>query len=77
MDYTQANLKNGSYSAWLYNRIIKRGGELEDGSLKATFFAELRDQILNYDAVAGGGILLDSNVRVGRDTDGGNVYPTF
>lgn len=77
VDYTQANLKNGSYSAWLYNRIIKRGGELEDGSLKATFFAELRDQILNYDAVAGGGILLDSNVRVGRDTDGGNVYPTF
>jgi len=77
VDYSQANLKNGSYTPWLYNRIIKRSGELEDDSVKATFFGELRDQILNYDAVAGGGILLDSALRVERYTDGGIVYPTY
>ncbi len=48
VDYTEANLKNGLYTAWLYNRIIKRTGELADGSLKAQFFGALRDQILNY-----------------------------
>lgn len=77
VEYTQDNLKNGSYTAWLYNRIVKRSGEFEDSSLKANFFATLRDQILNTDAVSGGGILLDSSVRVERYTDGGNVLPVF
>ncbi|GAT31455.1 hypothetical protein TSACC_13 [Terrimicrobium sacchariphilum] len=77
VDYSESNLKNGTYTAWLYNRIIKRTGELEDGSLKAQFFASLRDQILQTDATQGGGLKIDENVRVERYTDGGNVFPLY
>ena len=75
VSYSATNLQNAAYTPWLYNRIIKRSGELEDNSLKANFYTALRNQILNYDASAGGGILLNSFVHAVRYTDGGIVYP--
>ena len=79
--YSAANIKNGSYTAWVYNRIIRRPGSPADPSSAAStvrdFANALRDQIHNTDAVAGGGILIDSTFRVARYTDGGEVIPTY
>ncbi|MBB5033760.1 hypothetical protein [Prosthecobacter vanneervenii] len=79
--YSAANVKNGSYTAWVYNRIIRRPGSAADPSSAAStvrdFANALRDQILNVDATNGGGILIDSTFRVARYTDGGLVIPTF
>ena len=79
--YSAANIRNGFYTAWVYNRIIRRPGSPADPSSAAStvrdFANALRDQILNTDAVAGGGILIDSSFRVDRYTDGGAVFTTF
>ena len=79
--YSAANVKNGSYTAWVYNRIIRRPGSPADPSSAAStvrdFANALRDQILNTDAIAGGGILIDSSFRVDRYTDGGAVFTIF
>lgn len=81
VSYTAANIRNGSYTAWLYNRIIRRPGSAADpNSAQSTvrdFANALRDQIFNTDATNGGGILVDGNFRVARYTDGGLVIPTF
>lgn len=71
VELTTANVKNGTYTAWLYNRIIKPQSGL--GGLKLTFADALRDQIRDVDAVAGGGIIDDATVKVQRFTDGGAV----
>lgn len=68
---TTANVKNGTYTAWLYNRILKPQS-LTSGPV-FTFANSLRDQIRNVDAPSGGGIIDDSTVRVKRVTDGGPV----
>lgn len=67
-----ANVRNGLYTAWLYNRILKPQTGLT--GLKLTFANALRDRIKNTDAVAGGG-LIESTVNVQRFTDGGLVVP--
>lgn len=89
---TVDNIRNGTYTQWIYNRIIRRTGTITgsftaftgyaDGgtapaSLKAAFYTELLNQILSTDATQGGGIKIDSSFLVERDTDGGNVFPTF
>ncbi len=73
VDLTNANVQNGSYTAWLYNRILKPQTGLT--GLKLTFANALRDQIKNTDATAGGGLFYDSNFKVQRFTDGGLVVP--
>ncbi len=66
-------MKNGTYTAWLYNRILKPQSGL--GGLKLTFADALRDQIRDVDAVAGGGIIDDATVKVQRFADGGRSSP--
>ncbi len=68
---TEANVKSGKYTAWLYNRILKRT-TLGAGPL-LNFADALRDQIKNVDAPAGGGYIDDDSVKVLRYTDGGPV----
>lgn len=69
-----ANVKNGTYTAWLYNRIIKPQSGLSGTPL--AFANALRDQIKNTsDATAGGGFADDATVFVQRFTDGGAVVP--
>lgn len=68
---TDANVKNGTYTAWLYNRILKPQS-LTSGPV-FDFANSLRDQIRNVDAPAGGGIIDDATVKVKRTTDGGPV----
>lgn len=86
------NVQNGSYTPWIYNRILRRQGTLTGSvtafssysnggtataALKAAFYQQLRDKIINVDAIRGGGIKIDNDFKVERGTDGGNVYPRF
>lgn len=86
------NVKNGRYTPWIYNRILRRTGTVtgsftaftsytEGGSasasLKASFYNALRNQIQQFDATKGGGIKIDSSFVVERATDGGTVSPNF
>jgi len=68
---TNANVRSGRYTAWLYNRILKPTSGLTGDKL--TFANALRDQIKSVDAPAGGGIFDDASVLVKRYTDGGFV----
>lgn len=70
---TEANVKNGTYTAWLYNRILKPQSGLTGSKL--TFANALRNQIRDFDATAGGGLIDDATVFVKRSTDGGDVVP--
>lgn len=70
---TNANVQNGRYTAWLYNRILKPQSGLT--GLKLTFANALRDQIKTVDAPAGGGLFDDTSFKVFRSTDGGLVTP--
>ena len=70
---TDDNVRNGKYTAWLYNRILKPQSGL--AGLKLTFANALRDQIKNVDAPAGGGLFDDASFKVKRYTDGGLVVP--
>ena len=71
---TTANVQNGSYSLWLYNRILKPSGGVV-GTTQSAFADALRDQITNTDATSGGGLFNDSSFKVQRFTDGGLVVP--
>lgn len=68
-----ANVQNGRYTAWLYNRILKPQSGLT--GTKLTFANALRDQIKNVDAPSGGGLFDDATFKVRRFTDGGLVVP--
>lgn len=70
---TDANVQNGTYTAWLYNRILKPQSGL--AGLKLTFANALRDQIKNTDAPSGGGLFDNATFKVKRFTDGGLVVP--
>lgn len=73
VDLTTANVQNGRYTAWLYNRILKPTSGLI--GVKQTFANALRDRIKNFDAPSGGGIFNDADFKVRRNTDGGLVTP--
>lgn len=70
---TTDNVKTGTYTAWLYNRILKPQNGLEGAKL--TFADALRDQVATVDAPSGGGLFNDATVQVERFTDGGLVVP--
>lgn len=70
---TDENVRNGRYTAWLYNRILKPQTGLS--GLKLTFANALRDRIKNFDAPSGGGLFDNASFKVQRSTDGGLVVP--
>ncbi len=70
---TDANVRNGRYTAWLYNRILKPQSGLT--GVKLAFANALRDRIKNFDAPSGGGLFDDATFKVRRTTDGGLVVP--
>lgn len=73
VELTTENIRNGKYTLWLYNRLVKPQSGLI--GTKLAFADALRDQIRDTDAVVGGGIKNDSNFKVQRFTDGGLVVP--
>ena len=73
VELTDANVRSGKYTAWLYNRILKPQSGLT--GIKLTFANALRDQIRNVDAPSGGGLFDDASFKVFRSTDGGLVTP--
>lgn len=70
---TDDNVRNGKYTAWLYNRILKPQSGLT--GLKLTFADALRDQVKTVDAPFGGGLFDNGDFKVKRFTDGGLVVP--
>ncbi len=72
-----ANVQNGRYTPWVYNRQIRRPGtpSLAVGTTTRLFADALKNQITTVDAVVGGGLLNDTNFKVKRSTDGGLVIP--
>ncbi|MDB6007304.1 MAG: hypothetical protein JWR15_4291 [Prosthecobacter sp.] len=78
--YTAANVKNGTYTAWVYNRIIRRPGSPASAnsgtSIVRNFANALRDRILTVDGAQGGGILV-GDLRIERYTDGGLINPLY
>ncbi len=72
------NVRNGKYTAWLYNRILKTVAfnNLPSTNVKKAFADALQNQITNTDATVGGGIKLDT-FSVERSTDGGLVTPLY
>ena len=73
VELTDANVRTGRYTAWLYNRILKPQSGLT--GVKLTFANALRDQVKNVDAPSGGGLFDDASFKVFRSTDGGLVTP--
>jgi hypothetical protein len=73
VELTDANVRNGTYTAWLYNRILKPQTGLTGAKL--TFANALRDRVRDFDAPSGGGLFNDSSFLVKRFTDGGLVVP--
>ena len=73
VELTDDTIRNGKYTAWLYNRILKPQSGLTGSKL--AFANALRDQIKNVDAPAGGGLFDDASFKVFRSTDGGLVIP--
>lgn len=74
------NIRNGRYTAWVYNRIVKTlafDALDPNTNLKKKFADALRDQILNTDATVGGGVKIDASFKVERDTDGGLITPLY
>ena len=74
-----ANIQNGKYTAWLYNRIVKSSAfqALPNSNLKKSFSNDLRDDIRNSTATVGGGLKIgpSNGFNVERLTDGGLVTP--
>ncbi|MCX6970882.1 MAG: hypothetical protein NTV93_12145 [Verrucomicrobia bacterium] len=71
-DFANANVKSGKYTAWLYNRLLKRN---PDG-LAATALAlynGLATEISTNTATQGGGLIDDATVKVKKTVDGGLV----
>lgn len=73
VELTDANVRNGTYTAWLYNRILKPQTGLTGAKL--TFANALRDQVRDVDAPSGGGLFNNASFLVKRFTDGGLVVP--
>ena len=68
-------VRNGQYTAWVYNRILKRSDDVgvTDATISA-FHDDLRDVITSTTATQNGGILV-STLNVERFADGGLVTP--
>jgi len=71
--YSQENVRQGKYTAWVYSHLLYRSSL---AGTKRQFADALANQIKTVDAVAGGGILIDT-VKVQRFSEGGNVTPIY
>ena len=71
--YSETAVREGRYTAWVYSHLMYRPGF---SGLKKDFADALASQIKNVDAVAGGGILIDT-VKVQRFSEGGTVTPLY
>ena len=73
--YSDDAVRNGQYTAWVYNRILKRSDDVgvTDATISA-FHDDLRDVITSTTATQNGGILV-STLNVERFADGGLVTP--
>jgi hypothetical protein len=74
-DFAGANVKSGKYTAWVYNRIIKRQSPALAGDVN-TLYNQLLTEISTVTATTGGaGLIDDATVKVKKTVDGGLVTP--
>lgn len=71
--YSVENVRQGKYTAWVYSHLLYPSSF---SGLKRQFADALANQVKTVDAVAGGGILIDT-VKVQRFSEGGNVTPIY
>ena len=71
VSYSEDNVRNGKYTAWVYSHFLYKSSL---SGIKRQFADALANQVKTVDAVAGGGILLNT-VQVQRFSEGGNVTP--
>jgi hypothetical protein len=71
--YSVENVREGRYSFWVYSHLLYRSTL---SGTPRTFADALANQIKTVDAVAGGGILIDT-VKVQRFSEGGNITPIY
>lgn len=76
VEFTNANVQSGKYTAWLYNRLLKPApsSPYALSGVKLNFATALANQIKNVDAIASG-VFDDASFKVQRFTDGGLVIP--
>lgn len=72
-----AALQGGQYTAWVYNRLIRKPGSPSTSTANTVgkLADALKTQITTVDAVQGGGLLNNAAFKVKRSTDGGLVVP--
>jgi len=82
VENTSDNVRNGVYTAWLYNRFLYPSSWLSTSpaTTQISFGYALRDRIRDFDAPAGGGLIHELNAvgatfKVQRSSDGGLVIP--
>lgn len=71
--YSVDNVREGRYTSWVYSHLLYRSSL---AGTKRLFADALALQIKTVDAVAGGGILIDT-VKVQRFSEGGNITPIY
>ena len=71
-DFANANVKSGKYTAWVYNRLLKRNPD-GLGATALALFNSLATEISTNTATQGGGLIDDSSVKVKKSVDGGLV----
>lgn len=81
VENTPENVKNGSYTLWLYNRVVipESGVAARAGDPSPSFRANFVQALINrikIDVGSQQGIRLDdTNLKVFRTEDGGTVFP--
>ena len=81
VENTSANVRNGQYTLWLYNRFLYPTSWLSSpATVSINFGYALRDRIRDFDAPAGGGLIYEpvptnATFKVQRAADGGLVIP--
>ena len=69
---TRAFSSLGKYTAWVYNRLLKRNPD-GLGATALALFNSLATEISTNTATQGGGLIDDSSVKVKKSVDGGLV----
>lgn len=82
VDNTAANVKNGKYTLWVYNRVLTPLGGVADKSdpgetagFRAAFVQAFTTRVKIDVATQQGIALDDTNLKVFRTADGGTVFP--
>jgi hypothetical protein len=75
--YTEAALKEGQYTAWVYTRIVYDPEQLDEGGDTFTFLDALKTEIRNNTIVTPGGGVKLVDLQVRRGVESGPLTPVY